>query len=162
VDTLSELQASQQIVDKMKQRHKAKKRDLTKNFAKRSSKKVASTALAAATIGTVAVAVTMASLEVSAYCEEQKSLHDDENILYGTDAEFDLNSCIANGKNESKRLFDEVKNSTTQSVADAMKSTAVYSREKWNAIEQISREVFASTSAVTDNFWTSIDVWMHE
>lgn len=71
IHTLKNLHASQNVVNHMKQRHQVKKRHLTNAFTKRSAKKITSTALAAATIGTVAVAITMVSLEVSDYCEQK-------------------------------------------------------------------------------------------
>ena len=160
VDTLTNLQSSQKIVEKMKTRHKAKKLDITKNFAKRTSKKLASTALAAATIGTVAVVVTVASIEVADYCEEKKSLQEDYNILYGTKQEFDFNHCLEEGKNESKMMLEEIKLSTTEAVNSAMSSTVEYSNEKWLAIKEASAEVFKSSEIATNELWSSLKEWM--
>ena len=158
VETLSNLQTSQKVVEKMKTKHQTKKRNLTKNFAKKSSKKLASTALAAATIGTVAVVATVASLEVSAYCEEQESLQDDANILYGTHDEFDFKSCLKEAEEESKDLLTEMKHSATESVANAMNSTVEYSREQWLAIG----ELIDSTGKASNEWWASMKNWMHE
>ena len=160
VDTLTNLQSSQKIVEKMKTRHKAKKLDITKNFAKRTSKKLASTALAAATIGTVAVVVTVASIEVADYCEEKKSLQEDYNILYETKQEFDFNHCLEEGKNESKMMLEEIKLSTTEAVNSAMSSTVEYSNEKWLAIKEASGEVFKSSEIATNELWSSLKEWM--
>ena len=63
VETLTKLQASQKIVDTMKARHTGKQNRVTNRFVKRSGKRGASTALAAATVGTVAVAAVMTSME---------------------------------------------------------------------------------------------------
>ena len=68
VDTLNKLKSSQVVMDKMKTRHQAKRLTATKKLAKRSSRRVASASLAAATIGTVAVAITMTGFEIHDYC----------------------------------------------------------------------------------------------
>ena len=67
-----------------------KKSRITKRFVKRSGKRVASGALAAATVGTVAVVAAMTTIEIADYCEEQKELQADLDILDGTSTEFDL------------------------------------------------------------------------
>ena len=65
VETLVQLKAFQRIVEAMKQRHTRKKNRIIKRFIKRSGRRVASTALAAITVGTVAVAGVMTSMEIS-------------------------------------------------------------------------------------------------
>jgi len=160
VDNLTKLQSSQHVVEKMKTRHKAKKREVTKNFAKKSSKKVASTALAAATIGTVAVVVTMASIEVTDYCEDKKSLQEDANILYGTEDEFDFDRCLEEGKEESKIMIDEIKLSTMESVNAAMDSTVEYSNEQWLAIKEASAKAYESSEVATNELWNSLKQWI--
>lgn len=160
VDTLTKLQSSQKVVEQMKARHQAKKRDVTKNFAKKSSKKIASTALAAATIGTVAVVVTVASIEVTDYCEEKKSLQEDANILYGTKDEFDFDNCLEEGKQESKIILDEIKDSTIASANEAIDSTIEYSNEQWLAVKQASAKAYKSSEIATNELWFSLKEWM--
>ena len=131
VDTLNKLKSSQVVMDKMKTRHQAKRLTATKKLAKRSSRRVASASLAAATIGTVAVAITMTGFEIHDYCEDQASLQIDNNILYGTTDEFNLDACLEQGKEESKRILTEVKQSASESVNNAIDSAAQYSNEQW-------------------------------
>jgi len=138
--------------------YKAKKLSVTKKLAKRSTRQIASASLAAATIGTVAVAVTMASFEVYDYCEDKKDLQDDFNILYGTNDEFNFEQCIEGGKDESKRILTEVKQSASESVFEAMNSTAEYSGEKWLAIKESSTYAFESTN----DLWESTKEWFAE
>ena len=144
----------------MKASHKVKKLDVTKNFAKRSSKKIASTALAAATIGTVAVVVTVASIEVADYCEDKKSLQEDFNILYEENHEFDFDQCLKEGKEESKIMLEEVKLSTAEAVTTAMDSTVEYSNEQWLAVKQASASAIKSTEIATSELWYSLKEWM--
>jgi len=104
---LQKLTTSKQIVDRMKTRHQAKKVNATKKFYKRAGKKVSATAVSAATLGTVAVVGTLTYLEVSQYCEEQKELIDDENILFSTNESFDNEACLKRAKDDSVAITTE-------------------------------------------------------
>lgn len=120
--TLSELQrltASKQVVEKMKTRHKAKKVNATKKFYKRAGKKVSATALSAATLGTVAVVGTLTYLEISQYCEEQKELIDDENILFSTHELFDTTACLSRAKEDSMAITSAALAEVKGSVVNA-------------------------------------------
>lgn len=153
VGTLQQLKASQTIVEKMKTRHHQKRRKLTKRLAKRSSKRIASAALSAATIGTVAVAVTMTSLEVADYCEDKEQLWEDENILNGTKIEFDMGKCLEEAKEESKVILKELKDSSTAAVSKAFDGTVEFSAEKWAAIKEIGLKGFQSTGNAAVTAW---------
>ena len=95
VEALSKLQASHQVVQKLKSRQLRKQKRISKRFVKRSGKRVASGALAAATVGTVAVVAAMTTIEISDYCEDKRALQEEATLLYGTDIEFDLEQCLA-------------------------------------------------------------------
>jgi len=148
VETLNKLQASQQIVEQMKTSNKAKKLKATKTFAKRSTSRVASGSLAAATIGTVAVAVTMVSFEVYDYCDEQKAIQDDANILYGTSDDFNFEQCLEQGQQDSKQILIDVKDSASESVTAAFDSTVEYTSEKWAELKESSNQAFKATEEV--------------
>ena len=107
LESLQKLNASKQIVDKMKTRHKTKKVNASKKFYKKAGKKVSVTAVSAATLGTIAVVGTLTYLEVSQYCEEQKELVDEENILFSTDKSFDNQACLSRAKEDSIAITDE-------------------------------------------------------
>lgn len=153
IETLQNLRASHQVVDKMKQRHSQKKLNVSRKLAKDSTKRVASTALAAATVGTVAVAVTMASFEVARYCEQKEELQGDANILYGTHVEFDMSQCLEEGKQDSKDLLDELKNSSVAAVSNAFDESARYSAETWAAIRAATVEAFQSAGVAVGELW---------
>ena len=104
---LTKLKASSQIMEKMKSRHKTKKVNATKKFYKKAGKKVSATAISAATLGTIAVVGTLTYLEVSQYCEEQKDLIADENILFSTHKVFDSQACLSRAKQDSLKITDE-------------------------------------------------------
>lgn len=131
VETFNKLKSSQLVMNKMKVRHQAKTRNITKRLAKRSSRRVASASLAAATIGTAAVAITMTGFEIHDYCEDKASLQTDHNILYGTTDNFDFDSCLKQGKVESARILNEVQQSTSDTLIEAMHLATDYSNEKW-------------------------------
>jgi len=158
--TLHSLRTSDKIVHQMKQRHKHKKTRIAKKMAKQSGKRVASAALAAATLGTVAVAITVASLEIADYCENKKELQEDYNILYDTNTVFDLNQCLDAGKKDSKAILDEVKNSTTAMLSDAMNVPAEYSSAKWHALKEASMQALNFTNSTAEALWHSATSWL--
>jgi len=119
LEELQKLTASRQVVDKMKARHKTKKVNATKKFYKRAGKKVSATALSAATLGTVAVVGTLTYLEISQYCEEQKELIDDENILFSTNQSFDTEVCLSSAKEDSIAITSEALAGIKAAVVDA-------------------------------------------
>lgn len=160
IHTLKNLHASQNVVNHMKQRHQVKKRHLTNAFTKRSAKKIASTALAAATIGTVAVAITMVSLEVSDYCEQKKSLHEDENILYTTDSTFDFDQCINDGQEDSKRLWQQVMDTTSNSVNQALNAPIELSDQAWLDIKRAFQHALDTTNQANNDLWDSTQHWL--
>ena len=160
VDTLDKLKSSQVVMDKMKTRHQAKRLTATKKLAKRSSRRVASASLAAATIGTVAVAITMTGFEIHDYCEDQASLQIDNNILYGTTDEFNLDACLEQGKEESKRILTEVKQSASESVNNAIDSAAQYSNEQWLVLAESNADAVESTSQTIDELKALVRQWL--
>jgi len=113
VDTLRGLQASQQVVQQMKTRQIQKKARISKRFVKRSGKRVASGAMAAATVGAVAVIAAMTTIEVADYCEEQKELQADLDILNGTSTGFDLDQCIEQSGEDARAIYAEAKDVVT-------------------------------------------------
>ncbi len=148
VETLHHLKSSQTVIEKMKVRHQTKTQNLTKRLTKRSSRRVAAASLAAATVGTAAVAITMTGFEIQDYCEQQASLHTEHSILYSTMDEFDYNACLEQSKVDSVRILTEVKQSANESVAEAMDFATDYSHDKWLAIKDaymISIESAAQT-----------------
>jgi hypothetical protein len=153
IDTLQNLRTSKQVVDSMKKRHDQKKLKTSTKLVKRSGKRIAATALAAATIGTVAVIVTMASLEVADYCEEKEDLQEDANILYGTLDKFDLAQCIEEGKKDSQSLLTQAMIASGSAVSNALESTARYSAEKWASIKKASLQALGSTGEYAAGFW---------
>lgn len=150
VESLNKLKSSQRVMDKMKTRHQAKKLNVTQKLAKRSGRRVASASLAAATLGTVAVAVTITGFEIHDYCEDKESLQTDDNILYGTTDQFSFEECIQQCKVESKRIMTEVKQSASDSVSEAINSAAQYSSEQWQTLKKSHPDVFESTSQTID------------
>ena len=160
IDTLNNLKSSQMVVDKMKTRHQLKKQALTKKLAKRSSRRVATASLAAATIGTAAVAITMTGFEIHDYCEDKASLQDEQNILFGTNNEFDFEACIDEGKIESKRILLDVKAAASEHVNNAINSTTQYSHEKWNALKALNNDTFSSTDDAVNELKDSLKSWL--
>jgi vacuolar-type H+-ATPase subunit H len=162
VNNLSKLKSSQIVMDKMKSRHQVKKLNVTKKLAKRSSRRVASASLAAATIGTLAVAVTITGFEIIDYCEDRESLHIDSNILYGTTDEFDFEACIEEGKSESKRIITDVKQSSNQLLNEAMNSAVRYSNEQWQTLKEAHQDTLLSANQTLETLKADIMKWLME
>lgn len=160
VESLNQMHAAQQTVQSMKQRHTAKKAKATKRIGKKAAKRVSASVLAAATIGTIAVATAVTAMEVSDYCDDKKELQEDGNILNGTNVEFDMEMCLDEGKEDAKAILDDVKATSTQTVKNAMENTADYSADKWNAIKQASSDAATSASDYTAELWESTKCWL--
>lgn len=159
LDNLHNLRESKQIVSKMKDRHKTRKANVSRKFVRKSGRKAASTAIAASTIGTVAVVLTVASLEVVDYCDEKKELLDEENILYGTGNTFDYDACLTEGKEESRKIIESVKNDLSTTVTSAWEDTRKFSNEKWEEIKISSMDALSSTAESAGELWDSLREW---
>lgn len=113
-------------------------------------------------MGTVAVAVTMISLEVADYCEEKQQLQEDANILYGTQTEFDLQQCIEGGKEDSRRLFNQPKNSSVKAVRNVFTSKADFSADRWAAIKEANIQALQTTGKAASSVWDAAISWVTE
>jgi hypothetical protein len=148
IDNLQQLTHSKKVVQKMQNRHKTKSANVSKRFIKRSGKKVAVTAVSAATIGTVAVIGTLTYLEISQYCDEKRMLNEDANVLFDTHTEFDMNACLEQGKDDSAHFANEAWESVKESSNDI-----------FDDIEQSTDELLDPSRKATAELFESIDKW---
>ena len=151
IDSLAKLTHSQKIVQKMQSRHKIKSATVSKRFVKRSGKKVAITAVSAATIGTVAVIGTLTYLEISQYCDDKRVLNDDANILFDTQEGFDMQACLEQGKLDSADFANEAWQNIKMSGSDLLES-----------IEKSSDELLDPSRKATAELFESMDKWYKE
>lgn len=151
IESLKSFTHSKKIVQKMQHRNKVKSANVSKRFIKRSGKKVAVTAVSAATIGTVAVIGTLTYLEISQYCEDKQVLNEDANILFDTDEPFDMNACLEQGKQDSAQFANEA----WQSIKET--SSGVF-----DSIEQTSDELLDPSRKATAELFQSIDEWYNQ
>lgn len=151
IESLKSFTYSKKIVQKMQHRNKVKSANVSKRFIKRSGKKVAVTAVSAATIGTVAVIGTLTYLEISQYCEDKQVLNEDANILFDTDEPFDMNACLEQGKQDSAQFANEA----WQSIKET--SSGVF-----DSIEQTSDELLDPSRKATAELFQSIDEWYNQ
>ena len=135
---------------------------MTKRFAKRPTRRIASAAVAAATVGTIGVAVAVTALEAMDYCEEKHELQEDADILNGTHTTFDYQACYEEGKKDLSAVLSQVKDSTVAAVSDAWKSTAHYSTEKWASIKESCSEALESTGDASSRMWDAVVAWVAE
>ena len=151
IENLKNLAHSKSIVQKMQNRHKTKSANVSKRFIKRSGKKVAITAVSAATIGTVAVIGTLTYLEISQYCDEKRVLNDDANILFDTQTLFDMQACLAQGKQDSALIANEAWESVKNSGS-----------EVFDSIEKSSDELLDPSRKATVELFESMDKWYQQ
>lgn len=151
IENLANLTHSKKIVQKMQHRHKVKNANVSKRFIKRSGKKVAVTAVSAATIGTVAVIGTLTYLEVSQYCDEKRVLNDDANILFDTQEEFDMEACLEQGKKDSAQFANE-----------AWKNVKESSNEMLINIEKSKDDLLEPSIKATVKLFESMDKWYQQ
>ncbi|MFT5760438.1 MAG: hypothetical protein ACI9LM_005224 [Alteromonadaceae bacterium] len=151
IESLNSLTHSKKIVQKMQHRNKAKSANVSKRFIQRSGKKVAVTAVSAATIGTVAVIGTLTYLEISQYCEDKQVLNEDANILFDTDKEFNMNACLEQGKKDSAQFANEAWLSIKETSSDVLDS-----------IEKTSDEMLDPSRKATTELFESIDEWFNQ
>ena len=151
LEKLKSLQHSKQIVKKMQHRHKTKSANVSKRFIKRSGKKVAITAVSAATIGTVAVIGTLTYLEVSQYCDDKRLLNEDANVLFDTQNDFDMQACLEQGKQDSAQFA----NAAWQSIKTSSNGVL-------DSIEHVSDEFLDPSRKATAELFESIDKWYNQ
>ncbi|MEE1673608.1 hypothetical protein SNR37_003034 [Agarivorans aestuarii] len=122
INELHKLTASNIAIEKLKNNHVNKKTRVTKRFAKRTAKKVGATAVSAATIGTVAVIGTMTYIEINEFCEDQRQLSEEENILFNKNLTFDFSACVKSAKEDSTEIAQEAWTMVKQSGKSAVES----------------------------------------
>jgi len=156
--------AHKQKINTIKGRHQAKNLNISKKFVKRSSNKIASSAVAAATIGTAGVVLTVAGLEIYDYCNDKRELLNDENILFDTNKEFNYKECLQNAKNDSAKIITLVQKSVPKIVGNAWQETKNFSQDKWDETKEISDDVWQTTNRYSQYQWDNIktstnDLW---
>jgi hypothetical protein len=170
VKNKKKLAKQNKLVKKVKQRHKAKKLNISKKFAKRTGKKIASTAVSAATIGTFAVISTVAYLEINDYCEDKKELFEDEKILFGKSGEFNFKQCVKVATKDADVIMNSIGKETSDAVKKSWLSTKKAFGNKWKDLSSSGEELWDKTkdsvSSVfeiedkeTESTWTKIKNW---
>lgn len=159
IETLQNLKASQSVVKKMKKRHKAKKVRVTKRFVKRSSKRALAGASAAVVpgAGVLAVAAVMVGIEGADYCDERKALQEDEDILFNTKTDFDLDQCIEEAQADAEVIMADVKESSSEAVSSVYDGIAGYSADKWESLKSFGSESTQSLGETASRIWNSAD-----
>jgi len=122
LEKFNELRTAQSVVEKMKGKHHERRANIGKSFAKRTGKRIATSATAAATIGTLAVTAAVVAIEVEDYCDEKKSLQDEANLLFGTENSFDTENCYEEAKKDVETLIRDIQASSSESMSNIMDS----------------------------------------
>lgn len=162
VQTLTHLHTSQQILEQVKKRHALKRHRVSRRLVKRSGRRVASTALAAATVGTVGVAVVMTGLEIEDYCEQMRSLQEDANLMYRTDTVFDHEQCMQEAQQDGEAILGEATDSMQVAASEALTAGGEYGRQAWNNVLAAWHRGVETTGNAAMGLWKSSVDWMQE
>lgn len=154
--TLAGLRASQATVSTLKSRHQAKKSNLSKRFVKRTGRRLASSALAAATVGTVAVIVTATGFEIADYCEDKEALLEEGNLLHGTNDTFDLDQCIEDAKSDTREIIASARNDASAAVVDTWSEARSYSEEQYQELRRSISDQLTSVLEDSTTLWHSL------
>jgi len=143
-------------IDAIKKRHKSKKLNISRKFVERSGKKITSSAISAATIGTAGVVLTVAGLEVYDYCEDKAVLLNDENILFDTNEEFDYARCLKNAQEDSAKIITLIQETAPEMVVSAWEDTKVSSKKVANEFDNMWREI----KGFGKDKWSTVYEWV--
>lgn len=145
-------------INTIKKRHKAKSLNTSKRFAVRSGKKIASSAIAAGTIGTAGVILIVAGLEVSDYCEDKEELLNDKNILFDTNEKFDSGTCLKEAKRDSEEIIISVKKSSSELVENSWEDTKNFTTYQWQEVTKKSDKALQEIKGFSKEQWQNIEI----
>ena len=157
VERLADLTQASAVVDKMKTRNQSKRQQASKKFVKRSGAKVASAALAASTIGTIAVVSTVVVFEIDDYCSEQESLLKEKNLLFGTSEAFDYDACIEQARSDSREILLEAKNSAQQNFDEQWSEAKSFSELQWQQLRLSAQEFLNLAQELSNELWDDLE-----
>jgi len=152
LEAIQGLKASEQIVKKMKNRHKTKRVNLTKRLVKKSSKKIAASSVAA-TVGPAGVILVLGYFEAEDYCHRQGELLADENILFGTNKEFDIKTCLSTAKVDLEEIAKSSIAHANVTMEKTWEDTMVISKNAWQQSKELSNGVWNSAKKLSKGAW---------
>lgn len=159
IEQMNQLRQSQQVVETMKDRNADKKHKSPRKFAQKAGKKLSTTAVAAATVGTVAVVGVTTFFLAEEYCDEKEELNEETNLLYGTNEAFNRKACLTAAEQDVKVVWDDVKEGATGAVKTAIDETSEYSSEKWAAVKEATAAALRKANESTGETWTDMKSW---
>lgn len=161
LDTFNNLHETKQIMDVVKKRHKTKKLNASKRFVKRTTQKVAASAASAIIPGIAVgtVMVTVIALEAVDYCNHKEELHNDGNILFGTDNSFDYDTCMNEAKNDASEIMTSAKKAVPELVSSTWNDTKNISIDTWEATKGAGLNAWSITSSKSEKIWSSLINW---
>lgn len=138
LEAFNNLRESEAIVESMRDRHQKKKANLNKKVGKRASKRVATSALAAATVGTVVVTTAVAGFEAEDYCQERRALLDDQRLLFPDEdvEEFSYEQC-----------FDSALSDMTDATAELTDKSLAQLKSIWESLGEVTDQYYEELKA---------------
>jgi hypothetical protein len=153
VDTLERLRASDRIVAQLKERNARRQAEVSEKFVQQAGQRVASTSVAAATVGPVAVAMATVSIEAERYCDERQALQQQADLLNGTETAFDRERCFEEAKRDMQAILEELRRTGSKALSEALEASARFSEETWARIRVLTEQALESASEALNEFW---------
>jgi hypothetical protein len=133
---LHKLEASNAILNRLRDRNKLAKEQLKKQYLAKLGKKISSSTIAAATIGTAAVAASTVYFAASEYCERQEELLALENELESKTDAFDQEKCLDLAKNDAAELLATARAPNLADLEEMKEEIISFSSENWKLLQQ--------------------------
>jgi hypothetical protein len=136
VANLHKLEASNAILSRLRDRNKLAKEQLKKKYLAKLGKKLSSSTIAAATIGTAAVAASTVYFAASEYCERQEELLALENELESKNDTFDQEKCLDLAKDDAAELLATVRAPNLADLVEIKEEVISFSSDNWNLLQE--------------------------
>ena len=136
VANLHKLEASSAILNRLRDRKKLAKEQLKKKYLAKLGKKLSSSTIAAATIGTAAVAASTVYFAASEYCERQEELLALENELESKNDTFDQEKCLDLAKDDAAELLATVRAPNLADLVEIKEEVISFSSDNWNLLQE--------------------------
>lgn len=146
IGKLQQLEASQAIFSRLKEQHGIKKKAARKKYITKLGKKLGSSSIAAATIGTVAVATTTVYFASIDYCEQQEEILAFDNVVESENIVFDHDRCLDLAKADAVELISDIKPPTMNDIIEI--------KDKLNAVSQNNLEALSKKNEQLGNWFS--------
>jgi hypothetical protein len=141
IGKLQQLEASQAIFSRLKEQHGIKKKTARKKYITKLGKKLGSSSVAAATIGTVAVAATTVYFATIDYCEQQEEILAFDNVVESENIVFDHDKCLDLAKADAMEIISDVQPPTINDIIEIKEELNTFSQGNLEALSEKNEQL---------------------